>query len=507
MRRAAARHPSMPAETLRLLERAGATRDLTGYRPAAAGLSREEIETLVSLGEWGRRLAARYPGTPADRLVGLAASAASATRRLVAEHPACPGRTLTFLCGDADDGVRMAAARHPAVPRETVAMFRAAGSRLDLSGPAVGVPESAVDFGALMTLGVYGRQLAARHPWIEPGRLSELAHDPDWRVRAAVAENPSAAPGLLAGLVGLDTFETRRRVAAHPRSSTETLTSLVLEPDVRLRREVAGNPGTSPELLRRLALDGASAVRRVVAARSDFAEADRRLIEAAGSSHDLQSFADPTPGVTAEQLAELAERGGWGQRLAARHPATPGGVLGDLATSGDPVVRDLARRHSACPSCLLETLVAAGSTADLQGYERRDGALSGEAIETLVNAGPWARRLAARHRSTSADQLARLSDDQDPRVRREVAKHVRTPGMALDAMVWDVAHDVRWALVNREGLSSAAVAVLLRDTLPAVRLAAVVHPATTAEGLQAVRFDLDEDVRAAVGDRLAALCR
>ncbi|MEM6459581.1 MAG: hypothetical protein AAF710_09345 [Planctomycetota bacterium] len=497
----------MPTETLSLLERAGATRDLTGYRSAAAHLSGKEIETLVTLGEWGRRLAARHPATPADVLGRLAASEPAATRRLVAEHPACPVGSLAVLCGDVDGGVRVAAARHPAVPRETVALLYAAGSRADLSAPAGGVPKSAVGFGALMALGVYGRQLAARHPAIGPARLAELAGDPDWRVRAAVAENPLADAGLLAGLAGLDEFETRLRIAEHPRSSSATLAALAAEHDVRLRRAVAGHPGASPQLLRRLALDGASAVRRVVAGRADFAETDRRLIRAAGSSADLQSFGPPTSGVTAVELAEMAERGGWGQRLAARHPATPGEVLVDLVTAGDPVVRDLARRHPACPRDLLETLATAGSTVDLQGYERRDGALSTEAVETLMSAGPWARRLAARHRSTSADQLARLSDDEDPRVRREVARHVRTPGRTLDAMAWDVSHDVRWALVNREGLSAAAVATLLRDPLPAVRLAAVSHPETTAEGLEAVRFDLDEDVRAVVSDRLAALCR
>lgn len=505
VRRAAAKHPALPGATLDLLVRAGATPDLMGHRPSDARLSPQDVATLVALGEWGQRLAAQHPDTDSATLTQLAASGSSALRRLVAQHPATEAEVLAELCGDADAEVRMAAAQHPRVPRERVELLRRAGSLADLSGP----DDAAVDDDdggewsaqVLLAAGVYGRQLAAQHPRIDAERLAELAEDDDWRVRAAVAQNPAADGELLAELADLDTFETRWRIAGHPHTPTAVLEKLTAEPDVRLRIAVAENPNTGPALLRRLALDGASAVRAAVAVHVGFTAADRGQLVVAGSSADLQGFVDPDPTLPGEVLAELAALGGWGQRLAARHPATPAAVLARLMTAGDPMLRDLARRHPACPAWLTDLLVAAGSTPDLQGVQAGDEHLPRELIAKLVELGPWARRLVARHVASAADDLARLAHDDDPAIRVALAKNAATPAAVVDAMASDVSHDVRWALVNRPSASAEALAVLLGDPIPAIRLAAVDHPRTPAAAIELLQFDLDEDVRAAVKAR------
>lgn len=503
VRRAAAQNPATPAATLQLLQRAGSTPDLRGARPSASRLSTHEIAELVQLGAWGRRLVAQHPDADTATLTQLAALGSGTLRQLVASHRSCSPALLGELCGDVDARVRRAAAAHPGVPTERLALLCGAGSRADLSG--FDENDSAAgdtDFKALIAAGVYGRQLAARHPRIDQENLSRLAEDADWRVRAAVAENPSADGALLATLAGLDTFATQQCIATHAHTPSAVLETLAAEPDVRLRVAVAANPNASPELLRKLALDGSSAVREAVAAHELLADHDRRQLAAAGSAADLQSFVEPDPTLGGGVLAELAQHGGWGQRLAARHPATPTEVLVRLLTSGDPLLRDLAARHPACPATLLEQLVAAGSSADLQGFERAADRLPAAWIESLIELGPWARRLVARHPWASAEHLGRLSHDTDTAVRRAVAKNPSAPAAVTDQMVHDVSHDVRWALVNRADLSVRALSELLGDPIPTIRLAAVEHPNTSADAVKFLRFDLDEDVRAAARVRL-----
>ncbi|MEM9420029.1 MAG: hypothetical protein AAGA25_13400 [Planctomycetota bacterium] len=503
VRRAAAKNPSTPSATLQLLGRAGATPDLMGFGGSVDALSIQEIGELVGLGEWGRLLAAQHADADPDMLRNLAESGGTALRHTVATHPACPAEVLGALCGDVDPAVRQAAAAHPNVPSETVAMLGAAGSRTDLSGWLDEVPAGEIDTAGLIAAGSYGKQLAARHPRVDPDTLAELAQDTDWRVRAAVAENPAAAGGLLEALAGLDVFETRQRVAGHPQTPAATLEQLAQEPDIRIRVEVARNTGTPSPLLRKLALDGSSAVREFVSAHPALTQADRDWLTAAGTTPDLQQFIEPDSTLDESSLEELAAAGGWGQRLAARHPATPTRILAVLITSGDPMLRDVALRHPACPLGLIDLLVAAGSSDDLQGFERGARSLPVESIDQLIKLGPWARRLAARQRSASDNQLEALSQDEDMAVRVAVAKNPATPVGVADAMVHDVAHDVRWALVNRADVSAEALGELLHDAIPAIRLAAVANPTLPPSSLELLKFDLDEDVRAAVRKRLA----
>lgn len=501
VRRAAAQHPQTPPAVLALLVRAGSSPDLMGSRPSTTALSASELEELVALGPWGRDLAARHRDAGPITLTALAAAGTGTLRRRVAKHPGCPAELLGELCGDVEAAVRVAAAAHPNVPPARIALLRAAGAEADLSGMAEAAPGSEMDFAALLAAGVYGRQLAARHPQIDPTVLAHLAEDSDWRVRAAVAENPSAEGGLLAALADLDTFETRSRIASHPHTPAAVLETLTAEHDIRLRVAVAENPGASAALLGKLALDGSSAVREAVASHPGLDVQTRERLAAAGSSADLQAFVEPDPDLDGEVLAELATHGGWGQRLAARHPATPADVLAQLITAGDPILRDLSRRHPACPASLMQLLREAGSTADLQGFEPSQTGLSAASIGLLVELGSWARRLAARHPAATGDHLARLSQEPDGLVRLAVAKNAATPTAVADAMTADVSHDVRWAVVNRADVSASALKELLRDPIPMIRLAAVEHPRTPTAALQALRFDLDEDVRAAARAR------
>ncbi|MEM1109645.1 MAG: hypothetical protein AAGH99_13250 [Planctomycetota bacterium] len=504
VRQAAAANPALPTNILELLYAAGATRDLAGMRPWQLELGSDELRRLSALGEWGRRLASRHPDTPVEQLVELASDGLPAVRRSAAEHPRCPASCLVSLSADAVSSVRTAAAGHPAMPAEVMALWLAAGALPDLSGFSEAFTSGAeVDFDTLIGMGPWGKVLAARHPAVGRPRLDRLRESADWKMIAAIAENPSADPELLEYAADLDRFDVKLRVAGHPGASTEVLDRLSSEVDTRLRVAVAQNPNAPAAVLRRLACDGTSAVRAYVAVHANFAEADRRLLVSAGARSDLMGFGETDSALSAEAIDRLARRGHWGEWLAARHPNTAAGTFERLLTSADPMLREAALRRAAQLD-LLGVLRDAGSREDLQGFTEPRRALSEEEQVRLAGLGPWANRVLARHPQTRSAVLAGLATDNDPQIRREVARHEGIGESVQIGLASDVSHDVRWALVNRGSLSAEVLGVLLGDPLPTIRVAAVQNRRTPTAAIGSLRFDLDEDVRAAVRERMSS---
>lgn len=497
VRRAAAANPSTPSAPRELLLRAGATPDLAGLRPPRGTIQPGELATLATLDEWARRLAARHPACPGSVLADLAGDAVPAIRRDAARHPHTPPTTLARLAADHDSDVRAAAALHPDTPVTTRTRLIEAGATDDLRGFGdVPAGAAAPDFDALIATGPFGVRLAARHPAAPRTLLDQLANDDHWEVRAGLAHNPACPAELLARLATLDGPGLRTGLASHPHTPPDVLTRLSDDPDVRLRAAVAAHPAAPAALLSRMACDGTWAVRCVVARHPGFSDAQRQQMVAAGSTAGLDAFAPPDPGLAPQTLAQLANQGGWGRQLAARHPATPAATLAQLATDADPLLREAAAGHRAFPAAFRDLLVRAGATPDGQGYGP-SGPLTAHDAQSLRNHGPWARRLLARHRDADAPTLDHLARDPDHAVRKQAARHPRLGHHTQTILAQDQAHEIRWALARREDLSPDVLDQFSHDVLPAIRLAALHHPRAPHRLAQRLRFDLDEDVRTA----------
>ena len=286
----------------------------------------------------------------------------------------------------------------------------------------------------------------------------------------------------------------------------ERLRELALDPHAGVRREVARHPATPPHALARLALDDNFWVRTEAAAHPAFPEALRERLRRAGASGDLSAFGEPDPSLAPEVLAELAAAGPWGERLAARHPATPLEVLRRLAEhesvpvradvarhprspaellarlieDGDKGVRRAAAGHPRAPEEGLARLRRAGAGEALDGEGTVDSGLPIEALVRLARGGPFARRLAARHPSSPAGELARLASDLDAEIRLAVAQNPACPGDVLLAFAGDGDPRVRQVVAAHPASPGEALIRLAEEESDDVELLAAIaaHPAS-----------------------------
>lgn len=81
----------------------------------------------------------------------------------------------------------------------------------------------------------------------------------------------------------------------------------------------------------------------------------------------------------------------------------------------------MAARHSKTRPGDIQLLIRAGSTPDLMGLSDPDPAMPPEEIHELLEGGVWARQLAVRHPNTSAETLAHLLRDREPKIREWAA--------------------------------------------------------------------------------------
>jgi hypothetical protein len=310
-----------------------------------------------------------------------------------------------------------------------------------------------------------------------------------------------------------------------PRGRLEELSR---DPRAGLRRAVAQHPATPPELLARLALDDNFWVRTDAAAHPAFPEELRRLLRLAGSSADLAAFAEPDPSLQPQALEELAAAGPWGQRLAARHPATPSSVLGrlgdhpsallraDLARhpeapaalparlleDGDLGVRRAAASHPRLPRAALDLLRRAGAGEGLDGTGAADPDLSPSDGARLARGGPFARLLAARHPGLPATELTRLAADPDPEIRRAAAQNPASLASALLQLAHDEDPRVQQALAGNAAAPAEALLLLAQGDAGNVDLLAslAAHPSAPPQLLAR----LAEQGASRVRERVAA---
>ena len=167
----------------------------------------------------------RDPNTPAARLRQLATAACEVTRRWVARHPNTPVQTLLGMLDDEDCWVAWNLAQNPAATPELIDELVLRRSFLD--------------------------QVAANGS-ASARVLTQLAGEPEERVRAAVALNPSTPAGVLMKLAADSNGKVRWSVARNTAAQPELLGRLALDQEEQVRRAVARNRNTPRPLKRSL---------------------------------------------------------------------------------------------------------------------------------------------------------------------------------------------------------------------------------------------------------------
>ncbi len=485
IRRAAAQNPSLPQDILELLQRAGSSRDLSRAAKPDGTMSDDELAALLQLGPWARDRVAHHPNTSPATLKHLAQATEASVRRAVAQRQDADRHTLLLLLTDRNPTVCQLAREHPNAPAERVAQLNQLTQGKSLATDLL--RELAQQNDAT-------RRLVAVHPDTPDDVLQQLAKDPSWQVRAALAAQPRATSAMLAPLIQLDAPHLPQQLADHPHTPASVLTQLVHHADSAVRFAVAQHANTPSDGLALLLEDGIEPVRTAAAHHANTPADNLNTLVRAGSDPQLSTFAEPDPTLPPETLSTLSQGGPWARRLAAMHPATPTPALQHLAADADPIIRECVVRR---PNAPIQPLLQLGSADDLQGHTTPDPTLSPGRLAELTDWGPWARQLAARHPNANTDLLTQLSRDTYWQTRRAVARHPNTPADTLVALCEDDSADVRWSLVQREDLPGKALYRLASDEFPAIRAAVAAHPSTPDDLRRTLAGDLDADVRAA----------
>ena len=163
----------------------------------------------------------RDPNTSAVRLRRLAMAACEVTRRWAARHPNTPADTLMAMLDDEDRWVPWNLAQNPAATPELIDELVVRRCFLD--------------------------KVAANRS--TPGRvLTQLAGEPDFRVRAAASLNPSTPAAALRQLASDASVKVRWSVARNTAAPPEVLEELARDKDEQVRRAVARNRNTPKPL-------------------------------------------------------------------------------------------------------------------------------------------------------------------------------------------------------------------------------------------------------------------
>lgn len=316
----------------------------------------------------------------------------------------------------------------------------------------------------------------------------------------SLSADPATPGDVLIRLAGHSSAAVRKRAWRNP-----SLPQNFLE---ILRQLLAGRPLDEAALVT-LAKSGPWVQRRVL----EHATGETVFAAvAANGGADLVARHPQTPPAILEQLADQAAF----QRLLAAHPNTPPKVLFRFARDPDGSLRARVARNPALNARLMAKLATDPDWEVREALAANPG-LTDEAIrllahnqwneeiglslveqrriptEILAQMAEWPnsrlRRKVARHFKTSAAVLSRLADEADPLVRLEVAAHFATPADVRRRLSQDPHPLVRLAATGGE----------LRHKSPAVRRAALLSLALSAEAVAAAAHDPDPLVQ-----RLAA---
>ncbi|MGW2592481.1 hypothetical protein ACWCXC_19705 [Streptomyces sp. NPDC001515] len=465
--------------------------------------------------------------TPED----IWAAAGPEDRRLagLALNPAAPVDVLLRLLAEGADAVRMVLCRDRVLPEAVV-------------DAVVVHPDR------------YTRSFYARNPYAEPEQRARLVDDPEWFVRAHLAQEPRGegvcAPRPLPDDTVVRIIETY---------DAETVSGLGRQISPGLRRAMPTHPSAAvrrmgvaatawdsltPEVRAALLADPDVGVRED-AARAEALDARQRDPDAvredlpAHRCHartHLLLYGALAPDVVAEALPGNA----W---LLAGNATTPADTVAVLAAHPDPEVRaHVAERPGLAPELLRalatdpdpDVRLAVSVHPALTEAERaaidyavpQDGAyehvpvydpasLPGpERVRALARSGhPLLRRRAAVLPHLPADLVALLAEDPDPGVRVLLAQnHPHAPAALLLRSFVEYTGPGRWHLTGHAAFPRAGLARYADDPDPALRRLALLDPETGPEAVDRLTRDPDPLVRADAarhprlpGDRLAAL--
>ena len=298
--------------------------------------------------------------------------------------------------------------------------------------------------------------------------------------------------------------------------------SINIRPPTFERRYIAAQTD-DPNALVALATDESYFVRRQAVDNPNTPEWILKLLVRAGSSADLRGKGEIDPDLDSASLQRLAETGSWARQLVAEHPNTSAEVLAALkdqpsmplrltiavhpnasaATLAalccdiDDHVRVRALANPNCPADLIDLLVAAGSTAGLQGVTQTFGEIDEGDFALLARLGPWSRFIIARHPDCPAELMNEISSDPEWRVRSGLLDNPNTPTAIIEQLL-ETPNSEDMAIIqclSQPQISREKLLQLTHHLSPEVRYSLARHPAATTEILGLLATDGVKEIR------------
>ncbi|HEY1015120.1 MAG TPA: hypothetical protein VGE07_20615, partial [Herpetosiphonaceae bacterium] len=324
----------------------------------------------------------------------------------------------------------------------------------------------------------------AADPETPADELDALAHN--LLLQATIARNPSASGPTLErlGNIAAD-FAIAEAVASHPNTPLPTLLKLA-------RRHPAAflaNPALLLHLLEQPDFPMSIQADTLQQLVTDQAAPPGLL--GVLSRHELEEIAEAArmhvslAGEAGADWAEQLEEAIWGIKIpqsSTQIPtllamgAVPRWLIPPLLISDSIALRQAAAASPATPPELVETVLRAGSEADLTTEAPPDPTLEPRWLERLARGGVWSSGLAAVHPNTPPALLTRLSGHSSGRIRRLVATNPKLPPGAMPRLASDKDRHVRLAVARNPNAPGPVLARLAQDRAPGVIAAAAAHP-------------------------------
>lgn len=461
-------------EIHRLLVRAGASEDLARV-DRLPPLDRADAEALAALDGFAWELLASNPTSPAFQLEKIARLASGTTEPygsallgLIAKNPSA--NLPSLLC---------AAAVAPAEVQlnTTFALELLARGLGDLSldkrcfkGMLFLAGEPSTPTGLLGALVQAERQ--RNRAFTSPPRCplalivanradaaelcETLASLDDEHVTGALLRNPAMPPSLDERLATSGSKQQVAMAAAQGQLARETFFRLLTHDDRDLREAAFGNPSLPPDLRSLFARTGAFG-----SPPEPLSLDEQELLLASGKiARDL--LVENTQ-LAASTLETLARGSRWKSRaleLLASCPEVALRRLVELLCNSEHSVRQAALNNPARPQRIVDLLIRAGATDDLEHPPHGTPPtppLSARDTARLLRLGPFALLLLARHPCASPRALAeihrRASDNAA--INRALAQHPSTPASVVEGLASHPSSRVRaMAARSRKNTSS-----------------------------------------------------
>lgn len=455
VRRQAALHPSTPQTLLRLLQKAGASRDLSSYTEARQPLSGEERATLLGGGIFARCLLARRPGLSEEEQERLASDPSVEVRALFAQHQS---RALP-LSGEAYRVRRAAAKNSSSVGAlQSLSQDKNPGVRAAVASNLSCPPEV---FEKLLHQEKRTRILqgAARNPSLSKEWLLLLAE----KFPKEIFQNP-AFPLLqledpsLTSKLGRNALRFLAAMEPLPGAFAQ---SVLDEPERWfLLGVLARNPSTPASVLTRLLCHDWRPVRQKALKNPSAPQEVIQLLYRAGATEAMEVEEGAEGPLTQEEQERLLELGGFATLLLAHHgntleeiklrlvdlrsqridrallkssKALSEEVLQRMERSGDAVICEMLGFRPELP---LEKILSweAPSAAFWRGVAQRPS-LPAPVVEALLtHEDSNVRKLVTKREDLSELQRKRLLLDKEALVREEAARHPKSPKDFLAAL-------------------------------------------------------------------------